>query len=92
MNKDDKDEKTKEYYKKYSKNYYQLHKDKFKKYYETYKQNKLEKQQGTFVKPVKPKKTKRELNAIKWERKVKKNEQKRLAFIEKLKNDGFIST
>lgn len=86
----DKSDKMKEYYKKYSKTYYQLNKDKFKKYYETYKKNKLEKQQGTFVKPEKPKKTKREMNAIKWERKIKKNEKKRLAFIEKLKEEGYI--
>lgn len=88
----DKADKMKEYYKKYSKTYYQLNKDKFKKYYETYKKNKLEKQQGIFTKPVKSKKTKRELNAIKWEKKIKKNEKRRLAFIEKLKTEGYIST
>lgn len=76
-------------YKEYSKNYYQLNKDKFKKYYETYKKNKLEKQKGIFVKPVKVKKTKHEKDMLKWERKNKKNEERRLAFIEQLKLEGF---
>lgn len=79
-------EKLKNYYKKYSKTYYQQHKEKFKKYYETYKKNKLEKHIG-----VKKKKTKRELEIIKWERKLKKLEEKKLAYIEKLKLDGIIS-
>ena len=96
MNKEDK---TKEYYKKYqkehrkkyseySKKYYHLHKDKFKQYYNTYKKNKADKENGTFTKPERPKKTKRELEAIRWEKKIKKNEERRLAFIEHLHKIG----
>lgn len=98
MNKEDK---IKEYYKKYqkahrekyseySRNYYHLHKERFKKYYETYKKNKLAKENGTFEKPEKPKKTKRELDKARWERKIRKNEERRLAFIEQLKQQGML--
>ena len=99
----DKEDKTKEYYKKYqkahrekyseySKNYYHLHKDRFKKYYETYKKNRLAKENGSFIKPDKPKKTKRELDKVRWERKLQKNEAKRLAFIEHLKQTGMLAS
>lgn len=98
MNKEDK---IKEYYKKYqkahrakyseySRNYYHQHKDRFKKYYETYKKNKLAKENGTFEKPCKPKKTKRELETARWNRKLLKNEERRLAFIEQLKQQGVL--
>jgi hypothetical protein len=98
MNKEDK---IKEYYKKYqqanrkkyseySKNYYHKHKDRFKQYYETYKKNKIAKQNGSFEEPEKPKKSKRELIKIQWERKLQKNEERRLAFIEHLKQIGIL--
>ena len=100
MNKEDK---IKEYYKKYqkahrskyteySRNYYYLHKDRFKKYYETYKKNKLAKENGTFEKPDKPKKTKRELDKARWDRKIQKNEERRLAFVEHLKSIGVLAS
>lgn len=98
MNKEDK---LKEYYKnyqkshrskysEYSRNYYHQNKEKFKKYYETYKKNKLAKANGTYEKQEKPKKTKRELERLRWERKMQKNEEKRLAFIEYLTAAGHL--
>lgn len=83
---DKKDAKNKEY----SRNYYNLHKDKFKMYYETYKKNKMEKLNGTFVKPIKHKKTKRELEILRWERKERKLEERKKWFIEELKRTGWI--
>lgn len=86
----EKDEKKDTKNREYSRNYYNLHKEKFKKYYETYKKNKLEKLNGTFVPPVKIKKSKRELEALKWERKNRKLEERKKWFIEELKKTGFI--
>ena len=79
-----------EKYTEYSRNYYHLHKERFKQYYETYKKNKIAKQNGTFEKPDKQKKSKRELDKARWDRKIQKNEEKRLAFIEKLKQQGML--
>lgn len=97
MNKEDK---LKEYYKKYQKNhrekyneygrdYYQKHKEKFKKYYDDYKKNRLAKKNGTYVKTkITKHQSKRELERRRWERKLRINEEKRLAFIAKLKQTG----
>lgn len=99
----DKNEKVKEYYKKYykdyikkhrekyseySRNYYNLNKEKYKQYYETYKKVRLAKKKGTYIPAHREKKTKRELDKIRWERRLRKNEERRLAFIEELKQSG----
>jgi hypothetical protein len=99
----DKNEKVKEYYKKYykdyirkhrekyseySRNYYNQNKEKYKKYYETYKKVRLAKKKGTYIPAHREKRTKRELETLRWERKLRKNEERRLAFIEHLKLTG----
>lgn len=87
-----KESQIKDYYKshqqsQYSRNYYKMYKDRFKKYYETYKKNKLNKENSNFRKPNKVKKTKRELEVIKWNRRLANNEIKRLEFIKQIQQE-----
>lgn len=74
----------------YSRNYYKMYKDRFKKYYENYKKNKNSKENGTFRKPNKIKKSKRELEVIKWNRRLANNEMKRLEYINQLQEEGIL--
>lgn len=74
----------------YSRNYYQLNKEKFKTYYATYK---LKKEQEKYLppqsKPVKVKKTKRELLKINFERRQIKLDKKIEQFKAYLKSKGY---
>jgi hypothetical protein len=86
----------KDYYKsyqqsEYSRNYYKMYKDRFKKYYETYKKNKLNTENGNIRKPNKIKKTRRELDVIKWNRRLANNERKKLEFIKQLQQEGILT-
>lgn len=74
----------------YSRNYYQLNKEKFKTYYATYK---LKKEQQKNLppeqKPTKVRKSKRELLRINFERKQIKLNKKIAQFKEYLRQNGY---
>lgn len=71
----------------YSKSYYAKNKDKFKLYYLKYKQKKLSNQ--NINANEQPKKNKYEIEQRKWDKREKKNELKKKAYIELLKAQGF---
>lgn len=73
----------------YSRKYYNENKHKFKIYYQTYKSKQLAKKNGTYSEPETQQLTKRQRNVLKHEKRLKKNNAKRDAYIELLKKEGW---
>ena len=90
----------------YNRTYYHENKEKYKQYYIRQKEKREAIKNGTYVEPVKeekqnqpntktqrkrpPKRTKMEIYKRKFELRHKRNEKRRLAFLEHLKNIGVI--
>lgn len=75
----------------YSKKYYATHKEQFKLYYENYKKRKQSLKNGEITEPVQTNKlTKFQKEMMRWNKKLEREQIKKQAFIEKLKENGTI--